>query len=26
LPGYVVGALGAYWTIQRALILLGTMR
>jgi hydrogenase/urease accessory protein HupE len=26
LPGYVVGTLGAYWTIQRTLILLGTMR
>ena len=26
LPGYVVGTLGAYWTIQRTLILLGTIR
>jgi hydrogenase/urease accessory protein HupE len=26
LPGYVVGTLGAYWTIQRTLILLGAIR
>jgi hypothetical protein len=26
LPGYVVGTLGAYWTIQRTLILLGAGR
>jgi hydrogenase/urease accessory protein HupE len=26
LPGYAVGTLGAYWTIQRALVLLGVMR
>jgi len=26
LPGYTVGALGAYWTIQRTLILLGALR
>jgi hydrogenase/urease accessory protein HupE len=26
LPGYVVGSLGAYWTIQRTLILLGGLR
>ena len=26
LPGYVVGSLGAYWTIQRTLLLLGGMR
>jgi hypothetical protein len=26
LPGYAVGTLGAYWTIQRTLILLGAMR
>jgi len=26
LPGYVVGTLGAYWTIQRTLVLLGAMR
>jgi hypothetical protein len=26
LPGYAVGALGAYWTIQRTLILLGGSR
>ena len=26
LPGYVVGSLGAYWTIQRTLILLGVIR
>jgi len=25
-PGYTVGALGAYWTIQRTLILLGGLR
>jgi hydrogenase/urease accessory protein HupE len=25
-PGYVVGSLGAYWTIQRTLILLGALR
>jgi len=26
LPGYVVGTLGAYWTIQRTLILVGAIR
>ena len=26
LPGYIVGSLGAYWTIQRAVILLGGLR
>jgi len=26
LPGYTVGSLGAYWTIQRTLILLGGLR
>ena len=26
LPGYAVGSLGAYWTIQRTLILLGGLR
>jgi len=26
LPGYAVGTLGAYWTIQRAAILLGGVR
>ena len=26
LPGYTVGSLGAYWTIQRTVILLGGMR
>ena len=26
LPGYTVGSLGAYWTIQRTLILLGALR
>ncbi len=26
LPGYTVGALGAYWTIQRVAILIGAMR
>ena len=26
LPGYVVGSLGAYWTIQRVAVLLGVMR
>jgi hydrogenase/urease accessory protein HupE len=26
LPGYVVGSLGAYWTIQRTVILLGGLR
>ena len=26
LPGYTVGSLGAFWTIQRAAILLGWMR
>jgi hydrogenase/urease accessory protein HupE len=26
LPGYTVGALGAYWTIQRTLVLLGGLR
>jgi len=26
LPGYVVGSLGAYWTIQRTVVLLGGMR
>jgi hypothetical protein len=26
MPGYAVGTLGAYWTIQRALVLLGGMR
>jgi hydrogenase/urease accessory protein HupE len=26
LPGYAVGSLGAYWTIQRTLILLGAVR
>ena len=25
-PGYAVGTLGAYWTIQRTLILLGGAR
>jgi hydrogenase/urease accessory protein HupE len=25
LPGYAVGSLGAYWTIQRTLVLLGTL-
>jgi hypothetical protein len=26
LPGYAIGTLGAYWTIQRTLVLLGAMR
>jgi len=26
LPGYTVGTLGAYWTIQRTAILLGVIR
>lgn len=26
LPGYAVGSLGAYWTIQRTLILIGALR
>jgi hypothetical protein len=26
LPGYVVGTLGAYWTIQRTILLLGALR
>jgi hypothetical protein len=26
LPGYVVGSLGAYWTIQRTVILIGGLR
>jgi hydrogenase/urease accessory protein HupE len=26
LPGYVVGSLGAYWTIQRTVVLLGGLR
>lgn len=26
LPGYAVGSLGAYWTIQRTLVLMGTLR
>ena len=26
LPGYAVGSLGAYWTIQRTLILIGGWR
>jgi hypothetical protein len=26
LPGYAVGSLGAYWTIQRTLALLGGLR
>ena len=26
LPGYVVGTLGAFWTIQRTLVLIGAMR
>jgi hydrogenase/urease accessory protein HupE len=26
LPGYVVGTLGAFWTIQRTLVLVGAMR
>jgi hypothetical protein len=26
LPGYVVGSLGAFWTIQRAAVLLGSVR
>jgi hydrogenase/urease accessory protein HupE len=26
LPGYLVGSLGAYWTIQRTLVLLGGLR
>lgn len=26
LPGYAVGSLGAYWTIQRTVMLLGTLR
>ena len=26
LPGYVVGCLGAYWTIQRTVVLLGALR
>ena len=26
LPGYAVGSLGAYWTIQRTLVLFGSLR
>jgi hypothetical protein len=26
LPGYAVGSLGAFWTIQRTAILLGAVR
>jgi hypothetical protein len=26
LPGYAVGSLGAYWTIQRVVMLLGGVR
>jgi len=26
LPGYAVGSLGAYWTIQRTVVLLGVLR
>jgi hypothetical protein len=26
LPGYAVGSLGAYWTIQRTMMLLGGLR
>jgi hypothetical protein len=26
LPGYAVGSLGAYWTIQRTVVLLGGLR
>lgn len=26
LPGYTVGSLGAYWTIQRTLVLIGSLR
>jgi hypothetical protein len=26
LPGYAVGSLGAYWTIQRTVILIGGLR
>jgi hypothetical protein len=26
LPGYAVGSLGAYWTIQRTVMLLGGLR
>jgi uncharacterized membrane protein YqgA involved in biofilm formation len=26
LPGYAVGSLGAFWTIQRVMILFGAMR
>ena len=26
LPGYVVGSLGAYWTIQRLAVLWGVLR
>jgi hypothetical protein len=26
LPGYAVGSLGAFWTIQRVVILLGALR
>lgn len=26
LPGYTVGILGAYWTIQRTVILIGALR
>jgi hypothetical protein len=26
LPGYTVGSLGAYWTIQRIVLLLGGLR
>ena len=26
LPGYAVGSLGAYWTLQRTLVLLGGLR
>jgi hypothetical protein len=26
LPGYAVGSLGAYWTVQRTVILLGALK
>jgi len=26
LPGYTVGCLGAYWTIQRTVVLFGALR
>jgi len=26
MPGYAVGSLGAYWTIQRTIVLLGGLR